>query len=66
MAHVRQMKRQRVVRNMEGFTQRPGWYPEGTMFDHQTEHPQAGILRQRIKGGKGFINIYMSRLVDIL
>ena len=36
------------------------------MFDQQTEHPQASVLRQRIKGGKGFLNIHMSRLLDML
>ena len=66
MAHMRQVKRQRIMWNMQGRAQFTGRRACRTIFDQQTKHTQAGFLRQRTEGGKSLINVHMSRLLDIL
>ncbi len=35
------------------------------MLYKHPEYPQAGFLRQGVKGNKGFLYVHMSRIVDI-
>src|SRR5262245_14637685 len=59
------MERQRIVRNMQVLAERTCRCTRWAIFDQQTEHPESGILRQRIEGDESLLNVHMSSILDI-
>lgn len=65
IAHVTEMKRQRVMRNFQFFTDPARRYACGAVFHQQTKDPKAGFLRKRIKGDQSFLYIHLSNIMDM-